>query len=57
MIALHFRDNWPNIFWQANRRHREAAAISAVYPFYTAGIPVPWAVDTHAHRTSINSQF
>ena len=57
MIALHFRDNWPNIFWQANRRHREAAAISAVYPFLTAGIPVPWAVDTYAHRTSINSQF
>ena len=57
MIALHFRDSPADIFRRASCNCREAIATSAVCPLAKTGFPVPSALDTHAHRTSIDSQF
>ena len=57
MIALHFRDSPTDLFRRASHNCREAAATSAVCPFAKTGIPVPSALDTHAYRASIDSQF
>ena len=57
MIALHFRDSPADLLRRASHNCREAAATSAVCPLAKTGIPVPIALDTHAHRASIDSQF
>ena len=57
MIALHSRDRPADVLRRPSNHVRENGDASAVCPFPKAGIPFHTAPGTHAHRTSIDSQF